>query len=241
MVIDIHSHIKWSHQHQEELEQQLLFDMERNHIDKRVVSCIQGTDMMRNNQYISDFVAKYPSKLIGCGVINPKDPDCEKHCEKLLQLQNIKMVEFNSLEHSYYPDVCENVEKVFEILKTKRVPVKIFSGIGAYAMPHQWIKYVEKYPEISFIFLHMGCFDYGYGCVDFAVKYPNVYLETSNQYEVQILKKSLAVVPKEKLLFGSLYPERLTKCSLHIYNMFSMEEDKKRLWLGENAALLFNI
>ena len=85
----------------------------------------------------------------------------------------------------------------------------------------------------------MGCFDYGYGCVELAKEYPNIWLETSNQYEVQILKKALMTVSEDKVLFGSMYPERFTRCSLDVFDTLRPKEDWKKAWLGENAERLF--
>ncbi len=85
----------------------------------------------------------------------------------------------------------------------------------------------------------MGCFDYGYGCVELAKEYSNIWLETSNQYEVQILKKALMTVSEDKVLFGSMYPERFTRCSLDVFDTLRPKEEWKKAWLGGNAERLF--
>ena len=213
MIIDIHSHIKLDGQ------QPLFQDMDKNGIDYRIVSCLSEPDTKIANKFV----------------------DCAEECERFLENPAMKMVEFNSLEHGYYPDVCEGVDKVLEVVAKNQAIVKVFSGIGSRAMPQQWLKHVEKYPQIPFIFLHMGCFDYGYGCVDLAGRYENIYLETSNQYEVQILKKAVTTAPQDKLLFGSSYPERLTKCSLDVFDMFHLDEGFRKKIFGENAAALLNL
>ncbi|MCD8171534.1 MAG: amidohydrolase, partial [Clostridiales bacterium] len=82
----------------------------------------------------------------------------------------------------------------------------------------------------------MVCFHYGYGCVDLAGEYPNIYLETSNQYEGQILKKAVTTLPKEKLVFGSSYPERLTRCSLDVFDMFQLDDTYKSYLFEKNGA-----
>lgn len=225
MIIDMHSHIKRDYVNPKEQEEALLADMERNAITKRVVSALDGKSTAELNEYISGFVSKYPEKLIGCAVINPKEYDCLKEAQYAFSLPGMKMLELNSLEHGYYPDSCEGVEAVLQLAEEKGIPVKVFTGIGARSMPQQWMKHVKKHPSIPFLFLHMGCFDYGYGCIDLAMEADNLYLETSNQYEVQILKKAVTKLPKEKLMFGSSYPERLTKCSIDVFDMFHLDQD----------------
>lgn len=241
MVVDIHAHIKRNYKNPEEEEKKLLMDMERNKIDFRVVSSLEGLSVDEANQYISNLVSRYPERLTGCAVINPKEADCGEKAERALGLPGMVMLELNSLEHGYYPDSCEGVEVVLSAASRKKVPVKVFTGIGSRSMPQQWIPYVKKHPELKFVFLHMGCFDYGYGCVDLAVQYPNVYLETSNQYEVQILKKAVMTVPGEKMLFGSSWPERLTRCSLDVFDMFHLDTAYTQAMFGKNAEELLNL
>lgn len=238
MIVDIHSHIKRNRRAQKEEEEKLLFDMEHNQIGLRVVSALWGWPLREGNRYISDFVSRYPDRLLGCAVANPKEDDCGEMIKEALELPCMAMVEFNSVEHGYYPDHCEGIETVLQEAERRKVPVKVFTGIGSRSMPQQWLPHVRRHPELSFLFLHMGCFDYGYGCVDLGAAYPNIYLETSNQYEVQILKKAVTSLPKEKLVFGSSYPERLTGCSLDVFDMFRLDETYKEYLFGKNGARL---
>lgn len=225
MIFDIHSHIKRDYRNQEKLEADLLDDMKKNNIALRVVSTLEGKSVQEQNDYISDFVLRYPHELVGCAVINPKEFDSVAETERALNLPGIKMLEFNSLEHGYYPDSCPSINEILEIAEAKNVPVKVFVGLGARAIPHQWLVHTNKHPNIKFVFLHMGCFDYGYGCIDLALNNDNIYIETSNQYEVQILKKAFIKLPKGKIVFGSFYPERITKCSIDVFDMFHLDND----------------
>ncbi len=128
------------------------------------------------------------------------------------------MIEFNSIEHGYYPDSCPNIDQILDIVEETQTPVKVFTGIGSMSMPEQWAVHAKKDPNITFIFLHIGCFDYGYSCVDVANENDNILVDTSNQYEVQVLRKAFSVLPKGKLLFGSYYPTTLTKCSIDLFD-----------------------
>lgn len=224
MIIDIHAHVRRDPVTLEYLEQELLDDMKNNQISLRVVSALEGKSMKDQNNYISDFVSRYPDQLIGCAVINPKDDDAIEETKRVLTLPGIKMIEFNSVEHGYYPDSYYKMDQILDIIAEKKIPVKMFTGIGSRSMPQQWAVHAEKRPGLNFIFLHMGCFDYGYACVDLALEYDNIYLETSNQYEVQILRKAFAKVPKEKLVFGSSFPHVFTKCSVDVFDMFDLEK-----------------
>lgn len=236
MIVDIHSHIKRDYDNQEKLEDALLKDMHKHNIVLRVVSTLEGKSISEQNDYISSFVSKHPNQLIGCAIINPKEFNSIEETKRALSLPGMKMIEFNSLEHGYYPDSCQNIDEILDIVESRKIPVKVFVGIGSRSMPQQWLVHTRKHPGIKFIFLHMGCFDYGYGCIDLALENDNIYVESSNQYEVQILKKAVEKLPKEKIIFGSLYPERLTKCSLDIFDMFNLEEEYKKSVFYKNGA-----
>ena len=238
MIIDIHAHVKRNEATHEYLEQELLDDMKKNNISLRVVSALEGKSIQYQNDYISDLVTRHPNQLVGCAVINPKEDNSVEETKRVLQLPGIKMIEFNSIEHGYYPDSCPNIGHILDIVEETQTPVKVFTGIGSRSMPQQWAVHAKKHPGITFIFLHIGCFDYGYSCVDVANEHDNILVETSNQYEVQVLRKAFSVLPKEKLLFGSYYPTSLTKCSIDLFDMFNLEKDYLESIYYKNAEKL---
>lgn len=237
-MIDIHSHIDLKHG-TDPLEQ-LLADMDKFHIEKRVISNMRIDDIRKGIQDIVTAVKDHPDRLIGCAVLNPSLSTILEDTKYACGLSQIRMIEFNSYEHGYAPDDCEVLNEVFSIIKERKLPVKVFSGIGAKALPHQWEHYVRAYPEIPFIFLHMGCFDYGYSCVDIVNRNDNAWIETSNQYEMQILKKAFQQLSTEKVLFGSCYPERFTRNAIEIFDLFSLKDEVLHAYLHSNAEALLN-
>jgi predicted TIM-barrel fold metal-dependent hydrolase len=241
LLIDIHAHIKRDEESLEYLEKELLEDMERNHISLRVVSTLEGKSIKDQNNYISELVSRCPDKLIGCAVINPKEDDAVAETKRALTLPGIRMIEFNSVEHGYYPDSTPKMDRILAVIEESNVPVKVFTGIGARSMPQQWAVHAEKHPNLNFIFLHMGCFDYGYACIDLASEHENIFLETSNQYEVQILRKAFSKLPKEKLVFGSSFPSVFTKCSVDVFDMFNLEKEYLEGIFEGTAKRLLNL
>lgn len=238
MKIDIHSHLlRVDGKYQVE---ELLADIAKNNLDFRVISTLQGPSIRCSNQYISDLV-KNRKQLLGCAIINPKLDSAMEDTIHAVSLDNIKMIEFNSFEHGYYPDDCEKLDEILTIIGQANLPVKVFTGLGAHALPHQWEQHVVNHREIEFVFLHMGCFDYGYGCIDLAARHDNIYLETSNQYEMQILRKAFKELPREKLLFGTMYPERLTSNGIDIFDMFDLDRDTINAIMHRNAEKLLKI
>lgn len=75
MIIDIHSHIKRNYENPQIPEEELLADMDKNKISRRVVSALEGRSVREQNDYIVDLVSKHMDKLTGCAMINPKEYD----------------------------------------------------------------------------------------------------------------------------------------------------------------------
>ena len=104
MIIDFHAHLDRNPISKEYLVEDLLRDMEENNIDKRVVSTFYGASISAANDKIVELVQRYPDKLIGCAVINPKLDDSVDEMRRIAEMEEIKVIEFNSLEHGYRPE-----------------------------------------------------------------------------------------------------------------------------------------
>lgn len=238
MYIDIHSYIQYIDGKYEL--SPLLKDTQKYNIKYRVIGSLNNLSNIENTRNIIDIVKKN-NKLLGCAIINPKDPSCIDSVKLAANDQNIVMFEFNSFEHGYYPDLQDNLNEIFSIIEKVQKPVKVFVGIGARSIPQQWEIWAKKFSNINFIFLHMGCFDYGYTCIDVANRNKNIFIETSNQYELQILRKAIHTLDPHKILFGSLYPYRLTSTGLKIFDMLKLNAQILDLIFNSNARSLLKI
>lgn len=239
MIIDIHAHLKRVEGVYQT--QALLEDMDRYGIDMRVVSALSGRSIQAANQAVSDFAQEFPDRILACAYINAKLETAVEDTLHALALPNIHMLELNSFEDGYYPDSEAHVAEIFRLVNEKGLPIKVFSGIGAKAMPHQWEVVAKRFPDLTIIYLHMGCFDYGYACVDIVARNANALIETSNQYEMQVLRKAFGQLDPSKIVFGSLYPERLTSNGLDVFNLFDLSQSQKDMFFSQNAMRLLKL
>lgn len=235
-MIDLHAHI--NKKEAEEIEA-LLRDMDLYGVRKRVISTLSPEPILDNIKFIEECVKNHPDKLIGCAVINPKLPSSLNDIKYALNSKEIAMIEFNPVEHAYFPDFNDNLPIIIDEINKKGLPIKIFTGIGCFGIPQQWEQYIEMYPDTKFIFLHMGCFDYGYTCIDVVARHKNAYVELSNQYELQILRKAFSLLENKKILFGTTYPERLTTSALRVLDAVDIEQEKKdNIYFKNNNEIL---
>lgn len=241
MIIDYHSHIKWDRNTNQYDTDALLRDMEENQIGKRVVSALAGFSEREQNDAVAELVKAHPDRIIGSAVINPKERDCIGEMERIAASGLFKAIELDSMEHCYYPEMMPVLDTIIEIAEAKHMPVNVFTGWGCRTMPAQWAYYAGRHPHMTMVLLHMGTTDFGYGCVELVPQYKNLMVETSCMYEFPILRKAFSQIPEDRFLFGSHYPDKLTVCSVHTFDLLKLPESLKERMFYKNAGNLLGI
>ena len=70
---------------------------------------------------------------------------------RIAEMEEIKVIEFNSLEHGYRPEkFAYNIDPILEICEAKGLIVKVFTGHGFYTMPEQWVFLFKNISEDYF-------------------------------------------------------------------------------------------
>lgn len=244
MIIDFHAHLDRDPITKEYKVDELLKDMEDNHIDKRVISTFYGSSISAANDKIVELVKQYPDRLIGCAVINPKLDDAVEEAKRVAEIPQIRMIEFNSLKHGYRPEkFAYNIDPILKICDEHNLIVKVFTGQGFYTMPEQWVFYSHRFPNVTFVIEHLGGSDYSYGTVDLCKEEENsnLMLETSYETEVPSLRRAFRELPDDLFLYGSNYPSNFTKLSILKYNSLDLSDELKEKMFSENAKKLLSI
>lgn len=167
----------------------ILHLMDRAGIDKAVVSTPGTYSDQVEHAFLAAETQMHRDRLIPFALLNPKAMKDELEFQKLCDY-GFPGIKFSPLAQGYFPTQCVKLDEILSWINRENKLVSITTGVTTLGDPAQWLPYIKKWSQIKFILLGMGAFDFGYGCVDYAVQYDNVYLETSLQYEIQILKKS---------------------------------------------------
>ena len=88
---------------------------------------------------------------------------------------------------------------------------------------------------MTFVVLHIGGIDFGYGSIPFVGRYLNLMFETSGQTELQVLHKAFGDLPAEKFIFGSNYPANITQCSIDLFDILDLDEAAREKLFSANA------
>lgn len=242
MIIDFHAHLDRDPITKVYKVDELIQDMKENQIDQRVISTFYGSSISCANDKIIELVKEYPNKFIGCAIINPKLDDAIEEVKRISEFKEIKIIEFNSLEHGYRPEKFQyHIDPILDICQEKGYIVKVFCGHGFYTMPEQWVFYSKRYPKITFVIEHMGGTDYTYGTVDVCKEEKNLMLETSYESEVPALNRVFRELENDVLLFGSNYPDNFTNLSMLKFESIELSEETKSKMFYLNAKKLLKI
>jgi len=242
MVIDFHAHLDRDPETKVYRIPELDEDTRYNKLDLRLISALEGKNIRHQNQVIRELVWANPGKYLGCALVNPKEDDSVEQVEELAESDEFKALEFDSLEHGYLPEIQqENIDAILHIAEAHKWVIKVFTGKGFQTIPGQWVFYSKRFPNLNFVFLHMGTNDFGYNMIEQAAQHENIYLETSYQYELPILRKAFKRLSAERFIFGSNYPVNLTYASLNVFNVLQLSAETQHKLFYENAKRLLGI
>lgn len=238
-VIDLHTHIRRDYDARKYLIEEQLEDIRKNQIELRMVSALRGKNTHEQNRFVQEFCKEH-KQFIPCAVINPKEEDCPEEMNWIFETGDFKAVELDPLEHGYIPEITPNLDEIFERCENSRMFVKVMTGQGNRTHPGQWEYYINRHPGTKIVFLHMGGMWDGYSAIEIAKRYPNVYLDTSECFELSLFRTGLKAVSRDKILFGSGFPERFTECAITFFDSFSelTNRDKEQFYYNNAAKLL---
>lgn len=242
MIIDFHAHVDRDIVSKQYLIEDVIRDMDENGIDIRMISTLKGKSIRDQNDAMAAFAGQYPGRLLACAMINPKEDDCVEEAARVAAIPQVRALEFNSWEYGFLPEEYEyHLDPIFDIAAEHQLPVKLFAGWGPRTMPQQWEKYIKRHPDVTFVVLHIGGVDFGYGSIPFIKSYGNVLCETSGQTELQVLHEAFRMLPREKFLFGSNFPDHITKCSIDTFELLHFDGEMRRSMFCENARKLLRL
>lgn len=187
--------------------------MDRADIDKAVVSTAGTYSDIEEIDFLCQQTKSHTDRLIPFAIVNPKLSDSNEIFVRICDY-GFQGIRFAPVNHGYFPSQCHNLDAILAQVAKARKIVSITTGVTTLGDPAQWLPHIRRWQKIHFVLLGMGAFDFGYGCVDYALQLPNIYLETSLQYEIQIINKAIQHLQGNRIIFGSGIPVRIPEIEL---------------------------
>lgn len=160
----------------------------------------------------------------------------------------------------FYPNDKEKAYPIFEKASKLGIPAVIHSGMTweadammKYSHPRLLEDVAHDFPKLNLVIAHMG-WPWVLDSVALALKYPNIYLDTSclyadtpNEFVEYVFTKQIPITVVErslhrKIIFGSNYPRIEMHKMVKALRRVLHEEDVVQNIFGRNALrLLGNI
>jgi predicted TIM-barrel fold metal-dependent hydrolase len=161
-----------------------------------------------NNQVAIRAQKKHPEKLCALAWINPNDgPKAAEDFEALAAAKLVAGLKLHPLFNAYTAnDAC--VFPLAEAAIKWDLPIFIHSGHPPFSLPWSIGQLADLFPAARIVMVHMG---HGHGvyiqaAIDAAIKYDNIWLETSGMPMHTKIKEACERVGRDRVFWGSDAP-----------------------------------
>ena len=224
--------------------------MDRARVDKALISAWEAPrNTMISNEDVAGFVAEAPDRLVGVGSVDISKPMVAmrevRRCVEELGFKAIRVLpwlwEVPPTDRRFYP--------VFAACCEMNVPFCTQIGHTGPLMPSEVGRpiYLDQvaldFPELKIVGGHIG-YPWTDEAIAVATKHENVFIDTS-AYTVKRYPSALVDFMrghgKRKVLFGTNYPMITPQQALNGLQDLELSEEAEALFLGGNAASVFDL
>lgn len=195
-------------------------------VDKAVVFGMKArrTGLYVPNEFIADWVARAPQKLIGFMSLDPTEDDFMEDFERSYHDLKLRGVKLGPIYAGFDP-TDRRLDALYQKCAEFNLPILFHTGTSfvqfgplAYTRPYLWDDVALRFPGLKIIMAHLA-HPWEAECIAVIRKHPNVYADLSalyyrpwQFYNSMVLCQEYGVT--HKLLFGSDFPFTTPQSSL---------------------------
>ena len=191
-------------------------------------------------------------RFIGFASVDPLQKGAAKELQNAIQQLGLRGLKLDPALQDFAPHEARAFE-VYEAAEALGIPALVHTGMSwapetplDRCHPLLWEKPIRQFPNLSFILAHFG-WPWVWDAIALALKYPNVYLDTSclyydspreffqfvfsKQIPTTLIERSL----RNKIVFGSNYPRVEIKNMVHAVKSLALTEGCLHQIFVENA------
>ena len=230
LIIDAHTHtggLSKIYHLPDSSTDEMVAEMDRHGLDLAITFPFSAvtSDFAHGNDIAADAVRRFADKFIGFACLNPHYRDEIKdeleRCRRM-GLRGIKLI----ADYQRYPTDGPNLFPAYE-----------------YADEHSWMILNHNWGSPEFLDrlatdYHRACFIIGHFSLDYAdviARHDNVYQCTCAALNFRDVERLLELVPAEKIVFGSDFPDLPIMFSMGPILYAEISDDDKRKILGLTA------
>ncbi len=214
-------------------------------------------DAVSSNEQVAELCAR-SKRFIGFASVDPLKKGAARELENAVKKLGLRGLKLDPALQDFRPD-ARKVYPVYEAAEALRIPLLIHTGMSwapetplERGLPLHLEQPIRDFPKLNFVLAHFG-WPWVWEATAMALKYPNVYLDTSclyydspkefyqfvfsRQIPTTVIERSL----RNKVVFGSNYPRVEIKNMVHALKSLQLTEGCLNKILKENAERLLGI
>jgi len=214
-------------------------------------------DAVSSNEQVAELCAR-SERFIGFASVDPLKKGAARELENAIKKLGLRGLKLDPALQDFRPD-AQKVYPVYEAAEALKVPLLIHTGMSwapetplERGLPLHLEQPIRDFPKLKFVLAHFG-WPWVWEATALALKYPNVYLDTSclyydgpkefyqfvfsKQIPTTVIERSL----RNKVVFGSNYPRVEIKNMVHALKNLQLTEGCLHKILKENAERLLGI
>ena len=214
-------------------------------------------DAVSSNEQVAELCAQ-SKRFIGFASVDPLKKGAARELENTVKKMGLKGLKLDPALQDFRPD-AHKANAVYEVAEALHIPLLIHTGMSwapetplERGMPLHLEQPIRDFPKLNFVLAHFG-WPWVWEATALALKYPNVYLDTSclyynspkefyqfvfsKQIPTTVIERSL----RNKVVFGSNYPRVEIKNMVHALKSLQLTEGCLNKILKENAEKLLGI
>lgn len=235
-----------------------LLELDISGLERAVVLPIDATTTRNCRLYSNDQIAELctlTDRFIGFASVDPHDQNASKELRRSIEELGLRGLKLAPSMQEFYPD-DRALYPIYETAATLGIPLLMHAGMSweprsqaIYSQPMRLEKVAADFPELNIVIAHFA-WPWVLEAVMLALKYPNVYIDTSclyfdnptdfmrfvigGQVPASLIEKSL----RRKIVFGSNYPRVEIKNMVRAVRSVGLSEDCLQLIFRDNALCL---
>lgn len=238
-MYDFHSHLGKTRSGEANSATQIIKELNEFGITKVGICSLSGDGMKPQNDLVYAAMCEFPGVIEGYADIDPKSPKAIEEVHRTLGELKMNGVKFMPWKHGYAAENCPNLTKVIDAIGEYGVHIQIHGGASPLCTPFVWIEHAKRRKDMRFVFTHICGREFGHSCIEAIKDMENVWVETSANMEVDILKKAVEVLGSKRILFGSDWPYKPTNIEIEKLHLLGLNETELEDIFYRNAELLW--
>jgi predicted TIM-barrel fold metal-dependent hydrolase len=235
LIVDAHVHLGKFRESRINGDADLLMQAaEKLGINKLCVSSYEGIayDFRTGNQDVAEATKRFNGRIFGYVVVNPRFG--EQAAEEVRKY--VKVHDFRGIK-LYYPSSGDpDVHRIFEEATKLDVPLKIHAEIEDIS------QLADRFPRATIILCHMGGTGDWVSGIRLAKLRDNIILDTTGTVtDSGMVEEAVDAVGPERVVYGSDMPLLNPVPQLAKVRTADIDEESKRLILGQNIARILKL